>query len=136
MKTFARTLLALAALALAPAAFALTATINLGWTPPTTDVNGNPLAGTSNVVTGYKIWRSLAPITGNPTTATIATPGAGATSYTDTFTVSNGDTLYYYIEACNATGCSDAAAAPPYTVNIPAAKPSVPTSVTVTVTFN
>ena len=135
MKRFAALIAGLALAFVAPA-FAFTATDAVSWTLPTTDVSGTPLAGTPNVLTGIKVYRSLAPLSDPVTIAPVTSLAASATSYTDTFTLSNGDTVYYYVVASNASGDSVLSAPASYTVNIPAAKPGAPVSVTLTVTLH
>jgi hypothetical protein len=112
-----------------------TASLTIKWTAPTTDSNGNPLAGSVNAVTSYKVYLSTTTLSGVPTVPVFATATATGTSVTGSESVQVGQTLYAYVTACNATGCSALSAPGTYVAQAPAASPGIPTIVTVTVTI-
>lgn len=133
MKLFVMALLALIAAPLQAQTVSVSSTVT--WTPPTTDSNGVPLnsAGDPNVITGYKIYASGVALTAAPATAS-ATAAASATSATFTFPAAAGSTVYYYVTACDSTGCSPLSAAATKVAAIPGTIPNSPTAVTVSVT--
>jgi len=106
----------------------------VAWTAPTNDANGIPLAGSPNAVTSYNVYASTTPLTAVPTTAPLAVVTAPATTVTGSVSASVGATLYVYVTACNATGCSALSTPATKLVAIPGAPPGIPTSVTLTVT--
>lgn len=113
----------------------LQASANIAWVAPVNDSNGIPLAGSPNAVVGYNVFASTTPLTSVPTTSPLASVQAPATTVTGSIQAHVGDTLYVYVTACSATGCSGLSAAGTTAITIPGAAPGVPTSVTVKVTI-
>jgi Rieske Fe-S protein len=118
------------------AATSVNASANTAWTGPVNDANGIPLAGSPNAVTSYKVYASTSPLSAVPATAPLATVTAPNTTTTGSVTANVGDTLYVYVTACNATGCSGLSVPGTKLVQAPGAAPGVPTSVTLTVTIS
>lgn len=107
---------ALAALGLAAAAAqAATVPVNIQYTLPTQAclyVNGvrtadpcTPLTG-ADALTGIKVYFSLSPIVDDSTLAPVATLSPTATTYSSTFTASNGDKVYVRLKAMTASADS------------------------------
>lgn len=113
----------------------VTASAAVSWVAPVNDANGLPLAGSPNAVTSYNVYGSTTPLTAVPTGAPLAVVTAPSTSGTTSMTAPVGSTLYLYVTACNAVGCSGLSAPGTKVVTAPAALPGVPTSVTITVTI-
>ena len=137
MKMFARAFLAalLASVAtVVVAQVSLTASVAVNWTAPVNDANGIPLAGGPNAVTGYNVYLSTTPLTATPATPT-ASVAATATTVSGTISAHVGDTVYAYVAACDATGCSVLSTPGTKLVVQPGAAPGVPTTVTVTITI-
>ena len=112
----------------------LTASAAVNWVAPVNDVNGIPLAGGPNALTGYNVYLSTAPLTATPATST-ASVAATATTVSGSISAHVGDTVYAYVTACNASGCSGLSTPGTKVVVQPGAAPGVPTTVTVTVTI-
>jgi hypothetical protein len=112
----------------------VTASANVSWVAPTLDVNGNLLAGSTNVVTSYNVYASTTPLTAVPATP-LATVTAPTTTVSGSAAATVGSTLYVYVTACNATGCSALSVAGTRLITAPGAAPGVPTNVVVTVTI-
>lgn len=131
-----RILAGILAALLASVSFAQSVNEGVGgsWVAPVNDANGIPLAGSPNAVTSYNVYASTTPLTAVPAGTPLAVVTAPATTVTSTLTATVGQTLYLYVTACNAAGCSDLSAPGTKVVTIPAAKPGVPTSVTITIT--
>lgn len=127
-------LLAVAAFGVAVAQ-SVSASAAVSWVAPVNDANGLPLAGSPNAVTSYNVYGSTTPLTAVPTTAPLAVVTAPSTSGTASMTASVGSTLYLYVTACNAAGCSGLSNPGTKLVTAPPALPGVPTSVTITVTI-
>jgi hypothetical protein len=110
------------------------ASLAVSWIAPVNDINGLPLAGSPNAVTSYQVYASTSVLTAVPASA-LATVTAPTTTVSGTFTAAVGQTIYVYVTACNATGCSGLSAPGTKVVTIPSADPGVPTVVTLTVTI-
>ena len=133
-----RILALLALLVVGLPAYAQTVSVSstVNWTPPTTDSNGVPLTtpGDPNIITGYNIYESTSPLTATPSAPT-TTAAVGATSaVVSTPSAAPGSTLYFYVTACDSTGCSALSTAASKVVTVPGAAPSSPSNVTVTLT--
>lgn len=113
----------------------VTTTANGSWLAPVNDANGFPLAGSPNAVTSYNVYVSTTPLTAVPTGTPLVTVTAPATTMSGSYAATVGQTLYFYVTACNATGCSGLSNAATKLVTIPGAAPGVPTSVTFTITL-
>lgn len=108
----------------------------VSWVAPVNDANGIPLAGSPNAVTSYNVYASTVPLTAVPAGTPIAVVTAPSTTVTGSATANVGDTLYLYVTACNAVGCSGLSNPGTKLVTAPAAAPGTPTSVTITVTIS
>lgn len=110
-----------------------TAQAAVSWTAPTTGSAGTvPLVGT-DALTSYNVYLSTAPLTAVPATPTV-TVGGAATGATGSITVVSGQTVYAYVTACNAQGCSSLSAAGTAVAQLPAVSPDPPTNVTIQIT--
>lgn len=127
-------LVAALACAAVSAQSSVTASLNVNWTAPVNDVNGNPLAGSPNVIVGYNVYAAAMPLTATPATP-LATITGSATSVAGTMPATVGQTIYVYVTACSATACSPLSAAATKVVTAPNAAPGVPTNVTITLTI-
>jgi hypothetical protein len=124
---------ALAAVSNASAQASVKASADISWTPPTTGDGGlYPLTG-ANALTSYNVYVASVPLTATPATP-LATVTVPATTVTGTVPATVGETLYVYVTACNANGCSPLSAAGTIVVPAPKVSPDVPTSVTITLT--
>lgn len=111
-------------------------TVNVNWTNPTTTVNGLPLTG-ANALTEIRVFVSTAPIADNATTPTV-TVTTGTTA-NHTLSVTNGQTIYARIQACNKPGgvlnCGDLSPQVSKAVTL-STKPGVPSSVSLDININ
>lgn len=117
------------------AAQSVSVSASVSWTPPVNDLNGLPLAGSPNVVTSYNVYSSTTPLTAVPSSAPLAVVTAPATTVSGSASASVGSTLYVYVTACNASGCSGLSSPGTKLITSPAAAPGTPTSVAITVTI-
>lgn len=125
----------LVSVALAFAQTTVPASAAVSWVAPVNDLNGVPLAGSPNAVTSYNVYLSATPLTATPTGTPTAVVTAPSTTVMSSMQIANGATLYAYVTACNANGCSVLSTPGSKVVSIPAVVPGVPTTVTVTVTI-
>lgn len=133
-RVFVGLLLALiSSLCAAQATVTVTANAAVTWTAPTTGSAGTvPLIGT-DALTSYNVYLSTTPLTAVPATPTVTVSGAAASAI-GSITVTSGQTVYAYVAACNAQGCSGLSAAGTAVAQLPAVSPDPPTNVTIQIT--
>jgi hypothetical protein len=108
------------------------ANITLNWSLPSLAADGTALTGTQ-ALTSVQVFLSTSPIADSSTMAATVTLTPAASTTTQVFAASAGQTIYGRIKACNSGGCSDFSAQASRLV--PVAVPGVPTSVTITLTI-
>lgn len=131
---FSRAVIGISAAMLAGPAFAVPAQAVVGWTNPTTSTQGVPLTGTA-ALTEIRVYVATAPIPDVPTTAPILL-GGNVSAHTYTQDVTNGQTLYFRVAACNgpstARVCSALSPQASKLITLDTT-PGAPSSVTVTI---
>lgn len=112
---------------------AVSGTANLNWIAPTTASDGTtPLTG-GLALTKYQVFGATSSIPNSSTMAPTVEVTAPATTATVTMTVTNGQTLYFRVKACNSAGCSLFSTEASKVITLPV--PGVPTTVTITLTI-
>jgi predicted phage tail protein len=124
----------LAALSLFASAQTVPGTVVLTWTNPTTSIDGVPLTG-ANALTGIEVHWSTSPIadTDLSRVAQVTLSGTAQTT-TQTIQVTNGQTLYFRVRAVRGAEKSGFSNQASKLVQL-STVPSVPTSLTVTITI-
>lgn len=100
-----------------------------GCTVGVTPCDNAPLTG-ADALTSIQVFVSTSPIADTSTLTPALTLGGGVTTGTATLNVTNGQTLYGRVKACNAKGCSGFSVQVSKVVKLDVV-PNVPTSVTI-----
>lgn len=104
--------------------------VRLAWVLPVVNDDGSPI-GPATAITKIQVFLSASSIPDNSTLTPLAELTSTSTTFTGTFTIAVGGTIFARVKACNASKCS--VFSNQTTILVPVPGPGAPTNVTITI---